>query len=650
MTNLAPSMRLKVKRDTFFIPDSNDSVYFRNNSCSFRIEGRTINQWVEKLLPMFNGEHTLEDLTNGLSVEHRDQIYKIAELLYQNGFVRDVSKDLPHQMPEQVLKKYAFQIEFLENVSDSGAHRFESYRQAKVLAIGSGPFFVSLIAALLESGLPKIHMLMMKSVPTNRQRLEELAAYASKTDPQVELEEVSLGSESIDSLREVLRPFDWILYTSQEGDIDELRILHTFCREEKKVLLPAIVLQQVGLAGPSVHPDSEGCWESAWRRLHHSALSQDSQSYGSSSTAVATLANVIVFELFKKVTGVAESVRNNQFYLLNLETLEGNWHSFIPHPLITETSAKRVQDPDLLLERHSGRNESSGLLSYFSSLTSEISGIFHIWEEGELKQLPLAQCRVQVADALSEGPTPLLTDITCTGMTHEEARREAGLAGIEAYVSRMTELPITSPQKEVNITVDSQEFVGVGAGETVAEGIARGLQKCLTEELEKQRVNQKLRVFRFQLNKVEDEQCLFYLQALTTMKGAPKLGMGEEMCGFPVVWVGTGEHWYSSVGLNVTMALRKALQQALSTEQNKAAYLETKELKKTSVLLEEKDSKSLVIPACEETPSREMLKSAMQVLKYHHKQLLVLDLALEPFLKKQLAGVFGVLFQKEESK
>ena len=31
MENMTPSMRLKVKRDTFFLPEPNRGVYFRNN-------------------------------------------------------------------------------------------------------------------------------------------------------------------------------------------------------------------------------------------------------------------------------------------------------------------------------------------------------------------------------------------------------------------------------------------------------------------------------------------------------------------------------------------------------------------------------------------------------------------------------------------
>lgn len=654
MTNLNPSMRLKVKRDTFFLPDPNSGVYFRNNLSSFRMEGSTIDKWIEKLIPMFNGEYTLGNLTDGLPGPYRDRVYEIAEVLYRNGFVRDVSQDRPHQLANQILKKYATQIEFVDSFVDSGAYRFQAYRQARVLAVGSGPFFVSLVSSLLESGLPKFQVLITDTVKTNRRRLMELAAHARKTDPEVAVEEVTRKKEGVCSWREIVQPFDSILFVSQEGAVEELRLLHKVCREEKKVFLPAIFLQQVGLAGPLVHPDFDGCWESAWRRMHQSVLCKNEQLPAFSSTAGAMLANVIVFELFKEVTGVTELEPKNQFFLLDLDTLEGNWHSFMPHPLVTgRTSAKWVEDFEMRLEQGFSRGEPGELLLYFNRLTSEESGIFHIWEEGDLRQLPLAQCRVQAVDPLSEGPAELLPDIVCTGLTHEEARREAGLAGIEAYVSRMAGLLVKTlpPHQEVESSmVEPQEFVGVGTGETFAESVCRGLQRCLEEELRKQQINQKNVVVRVQLGAVKDERCRFYLQALTTMQGAPMIGLGEEVSGFPVVWVGTSDGWYGSAGLNITMALRKALQQALMKAQNQAANLTKQSLEVSSVLLEEKVPKTLVIPEREETTQSEVLQSAMQVLERNGKRLLVFELALEPFLKEKLAGVFGVLLREEESR
>ncbi|WP_144548527.1 putative thiazole-containing bacteriocin maturation protein [Bacillus sp. X1(2014)] len=652
MTSLNPSMRLKVKRDTFFLPDSNNGVYFRNNISSFRMEGSTIDQWVEKLIPMFNGEYTLGNLTEGLPGPYRDRVYEIAEVLYRNGFVRDVSQDYPHQLEAQVLKRHASQIEFVDSFVNSGAYRFQTYRQAKVLAVGSGPFLVSLVSSLIESGLPKFKLLITDTVPTNRRRLLELVDHARKSDPEVEIEEVKLKEDRVSFWRECVQPFDSILYVSQEGNLEALRLLHTVCREEKKILLPAICIQQVGIAGPLVKPDSEACWESAWRRLHHSALFKDQELSAYSSTAGAMLANVIVFELFKEVTGVTEQEQQNQFFLLDLDTLEGNWHSFTPHPLVTgRISAKWVDDYDRRLEQKLSTGEPSQLLLYFYQLTSKETGIFHRWGEEELKQLPLAQCRVQAVDPLSDGPAVLLRDIVCSGLTHEEARREAGLAGIEAYASRMIDLCVTNlhPYQKVEGRIqDWEEFVGVGAGETFAEGVCRGLQKCLEEEMNIQQRDQKISVKGVHLSAVEDERCRFYLQSLTTMQGAPHIGLGEEVSGFPVVWVNTSDGWYRSADLNITMALRKALQQALFKVQNSEGSITAQAFDESTLCLEEKVSQSIVIPACEERIQFKDLQAAMDVLKQNHKQLSVFEQEIEPFLKEGLAGVFGVLLREEE--
>ena len=63
------------------------------------------------------------------------------------------------------------------------------------MAIGSGSFFISLVSALMEAGLPTFHVFITDSVPTDRQRLKELVAHARKTDSDVAVDEVQLERE-----------------------------------------------------------------------------------------------------------------------------------------------------------------------------------------------------------------------------------------------------------------------------------------------------------------------------------------------------------------------------------------------------------------------------------------------------------------------
>lgn len=611
------------------------------------MEGDTIHQWIEKLIPMLNGEYTMGYLTHGLTENYKKRVYEIAETLYKNGYVRDLSQDLPHQLNSRILEKYATQIEFIESFVDSSAYRFQKYRQAKVLAVGSGPFFVSLVSALIESGLPKFQFIVTDSIHTNLTHLHEVVEHARKKDQEISIEQIPFQKENSESFwRETMRPFEWILYTSQDGNIEELKNLNQLSKEEGKTFLPAIYLQHVGLAGPLVHPESDGCWESAWRRIHQSALQKNRHRKPFSSIAGSLLANVIVFEFFKKATGVAESNQGNQIYHLDFETLEGDWFSFITHPLLVKRHVvvKRVENLHSRLIQISDKERSSSrLLPYFSSLTSKEIGIFHTWQERNLSQLPLTQCFVQAVNPLSEGPAELLPEVACSGITHEEAQREAGLTGIEMYVSKLIDLSVTNA-----FNVGKNKFIGIGAGETIQEAICRGLQGYLDEELRKRKINHLNTIYPLQLGTIEDKCCKFFLDALTTMNGEPKIALGEEIVGFPVIWVKSNGHWYSSVGLNTTMAIRYALQQVLMDTQNQVNVTKKQVNQPSCVFFKEQEYR-LDIPSSEEITQSVLLQSSIKVLNQNRKGLLVFDLSIEPFLKTELAGVYGVQLGEEES-
>ncbi len=624
---LSPSMRLKVNRDTFFSPDAKDSVYFRNNSGSFRMQGKSINQWVEKLLPMYSGDFSLRDMTDGLPEPYRDRVYEITETLYKNGFLRDLSQDSPHDLKEEILKKYSSQIEFLNSSGGSGAYRFQEYRKANVLAIGAGPIFLSLVSALLESGLPTFHTMITGSMPTNRKRLSELTVQARKTDPEVALSTISQAERGI-SWHDLIEPFDCVLYVSQQGEVEELCTIQSACRNGKKMFIPAVSLDGFGIAGPVVHSGSEVGWETAWQSIHHTVFEKAQRSDSSSSTAGAMLANICAFELFKKITEVTGTDRH-QFYLLDLFTLDGKWHPFLPQP----NTRERIEwmDEEEIFEK---QNRDTNLFLSFSQLTSEVSGVFHRWIERDLNQIPLSQCEIQVVDPLSEGPAELLPAQICIGLTHEEARREAGLTGLERYGERFIE--------KLQMQDRAEKFVGIGAGETPAEGVFRAVQKCLLEELQTRTENP--RVSRVSLTKVTDQHCQYYLKVLKTMDREPEIYFGRETAGFPVIWIKVKNRWYGSTGLNPTIALRNTLQHAVMKGQNKETNLATQVIELSQVSVQEIAPVEIEIWPSEMVES---LQNGLETLQKNRRKLDVFRLPMEPLLKKEQAVMVGVMLRKE---
>lgn len=628
MGQVQPWMRLKVKGDTYFLRDPDGGgVYFRNNEGSFHLQGGRIDLWVERLIPLLDGNRTLQDLTDGLPRQHRDRVYELADVLHHNGFLRDVSQDRPHRLPEELLRTYASSIEFLDHFGQSGGFRFQTFRESKGLVIGCGSFLTALVAKLLASGLQTVRFLCTDGEPTDRQRLTDLLANARPRDGELSLEEITLPPE------QAVPTADWVLCAAQERHLEDLRFFHTICRDACKPFLPVWLYRDTGLVGPFVRPDSTACWESARRRLHRAFLEKGSLS-ATSVTEETLLANLAVFEMFKAVS-LPEFPWGQRIYLLNRETLEGDWRAFVPHPLANGSALPRparIAAPEQLPAAEEAPREE--MLSFFHLLTSEETGIFCCWDEGELKQLPLTQCRVQAVDPLSPGPADVLPEVVCTGLTHEEARREAGLAGIEAYVGRLAE------SLSLDAT-DATGVAGIGAGGTLAEALARGLQHCLQIELAKRHQSESPELTPIETEALEDERIRYMWHALTALStDRPQIGSGSDVFGFPTIWVKRDGNWYVGVGFNPTLALRHALEQAL--QENSPSPPCTPTVKK--------GTRSLTISPFSEANRKALLQDALQTLHRQGLRVEVYDLALEPFLREGLAGVLGVTVRKEEGK
>jgi len=637
MVNVKPSMRLKVKKGTFFMPEPDGSVYFRNNAGSFRMEGKAIHQWVEKLIPMLNGEHSLADLTEGLPQPYHARVYEMTDVLYNNGFLRDVSEDRPHELHPQVAEKFASQIEFLESFGDSASFRFQQYRQKKVVAAGEGSMLLGLVSALLSSGLSRFHVILTDENESSRRRVRELEAWAGETDPEVR---ISIALEPPFSWEQEVEPYDAVFYASHQDHLEERKTLLTACHQKDKWFIPILCSGTEGFAGPMERPGADYGFESAWRSLHRKEADEEAPERSISSPAAAMLTNVAVFEWFKKMTGVPDVHPSNHMFVLTDETLEGKWHPFKPHPLVTgHIAAERVED---VLEKTKDKeaDPEKEWFFYFSEMASGLLGIFRHYEEGDLPQLPLSQCEVQAVDIQSVDSHP---GMICAAMTHEEARREAGLAGIEQYLSPLKKEILNS----LEAAKDPTARLYLGAGEA---GTRTALSRMLTNLLEEDLhvTGAEMTPARLELNRIEDDQCRFYYQALQTLKKNVELGIGEDAYGFPVVWTkARNQKWYGSVGFTRTLALREALRRTLMEEQNPGRALVSEAC---FVQVKDKDGvvQSLDIPSCE-SDEPEILMSVIQRLKSSHQDLFFIKVTMDPFKDDGIIDLFGVVVREEET-
>lgn len=639
MKGVQPWMRLKTKTDTFFLPGADGAVYFRNNEGSFRMEGTAIASWIEKLLPVFDGQQTMASLTDGLPTPYRDRIYEIAGILHDNGYLRDVSGDAAYSLPDQVLAHYAPQIEFVDNAVGSGASRFETYRKSKVLIVGGGDMLISLARSLFESGLSSVHMVVTDGSAEITASLRDALTQFDQLDEAVAVDDWTERARDTEAFLDVLRTMDAVLYVSSDVDLDELRRIESICRGAHVSLSTAVGIDRLGIvvsgtsAGDS--PDMIPTFDAVWRRIHRTVLDRDLHISGFSETSAAILANVLVFERFKSITGV-DSSPGHRVYTLNAETLEGQWHDVIPAPDLPIPDVAAIQPIKQIHERLTDESQRDlpERLAYFSRITDQTTGMFHVWDEGSLLQLPLAQCRVRPIDPLSVGPANLLAEILCTGMTHEDARCEAGLAGIEAYVRRL-----------VSQGEQGGRVMGIGAGWTTAEALGRGLHDGLARAFQRTVRIGPITIRSVRLREVRDENCAFYLRSLRAVDAEMVVGHGENVFGFPVVWVGANGRFVGSVGFCESMALQHALAYALRCESQGVDSVTLSDHRcaiATEIDVEGSDADSVIDVDPWPGMNAEQVTAALTRIERLGEKITVLDLALEPFLKEPLAGVMGV--------
>ena len=450
-----------------------------------------------------------------------------------------------------------------------------SKQEKGVLAIGSGSMLDSLVKTWHDAGYSAltIYTIGAESLDqvafTGHQEPDEPGRLSSNVTKNTEQKDLKQDWCSI------IRPYRFILYAAQLEDLTEWRDLQDGCELEGKPLLPAITLRGVGLVGPLLDVDGSARPEAVWRSLHPTVFRSEDEQQSFSLTSLHILTTLIVHEYHREVTAGREGNCRDQCYILNPNSLTGSWHSIRSHHFDVERGIKaacRISAVDEVITASTERMNESDWYTSFADITSSSIGIFHKWEEAGTVQLPLAQCIVQPIDPASESFVRLLPAIICSGLTHEEARRESGLAGLEAYAARI--LPWLFPVSEN----DHVAAIGVGAGCEAAEAVGRGIRACLTKRLQ-DRIDRsrygasQMIVSRLRFEHVADSRCQYYLQSLGIMGDESIIAVGEPLLGYPVVWVYSRDNWYGSVDVDFTIALRQSLQKALNQVEGHASDL-----------------------------------------------------------------------------
>ena len=445
-------MRPKILPDTFYLP-LQDGICIRNNRATLTLKGKTLYRWLEHLVPYFTGQYSLEEITGGLDDSRKSMVSELVETLFNHHFLADVSLDQPHSLSQDELSTYASEIAFIETFQPSAARRFEDFRHLRVLIIGSGMSNTTLIRACLHGGIKTLAV-----IQTTEEDGISLISDASRLflprDSSQYVQELEAPCwEDERAVAQIIEPFDAILHITDCPMLARVRLLNTLCLEQKKILLQSCFVDDRAWIGPLVKPESEGCWECAWRRLQ-STLQNEPQlaryamrnyralppSRWFASPAAALAANHLVFELFKLQTQAGPLETASTIVSVNLETLTSSTHAFTPHPHCQACQHPSAPGASAFLEQIESIQQLEPIdETVFSKQAVRCidsrSGIITAIDEGNFEQFPLAVCKVQCSS-----PTPLKQlEVIAVGNNFHSARQRATRRACELYAANVVD-------------------------------------------------------------------------------------------------------------------------------------------------------------------------------------------------------------------
>ena len=259
-------MRPKLVHDFFYVR-LDGGAYLKSSSGTLNLRGHAVYDWIDRLAPLLDGEHSMSEIVAGASAERRGMIEQLVDVLARNGMVTDREKQQPHGLTGRELDVYAEEIAFLDSVAGSGAHRFERFRYRPVLVTGSGTSLTALTHAVLQLGAAEVDVSVDgDDTAAEAQRRAELLALLRKKDPRLRLGQVpALTGESVETIRRRLDGYAAVIHCADHPSTALVGYLNRAVAGTGTALLQSVVAHGAVWLGP-MSTASPGCWECAWRR------------------------------------------------------------------------------------------------------------------------------------------------------------------------------------------------------------------------------------------------------------------------------------------------------------------------------------------------------------------------------------------------
>lgn len=317
---LRPSVRAKepseihprLRNDALFFP-LRDGVMLRSDQQSFFLYGDSVYPMLNALAPLLSGEHSLQEICADLEPRSRESLIELINVLLEGGILKDQAQE-KSLLRDDIRRRFKDQIEFIAHLANDPLHRFEEFRQSRLLLIGSGSSFARCAASLVGYGLKDLFALPTGADPQDLNGARSVASglESEGIDASVRL----VGRFEPDSRLLDLKKLSILVYCTDSPSLTDLQLISRWSDESCVRVLPGFVLGNQAIMGPAMEPEAGGCWVCGLFRIVDDLGNQDRRTLfrkhlfstmpvqlAPSDVMARMLGDDIAFEAFKILIG-----------------------------------------------------------------------------------------------------------------------------------------------------------------------------------------------------------------------------------------------------------------------------------------------------------------------------------------------------------
>jgi len=256
-------------RKNFDIVQDNISIIFKSEHNKIKFEGKDIQNFIQKVIPLLNGDNTVYDIIRKLNDFNKEDIEKCLDLLEKNNIIEDMDSkndiilDESKKPQTQLFKELGIPL----NIS------LKRLINTKIAIVGLGGYGSYITLSLANEGITKLKCLdnsivrnediylstLYKEIDIGKKKEEVIKKYFEKFK-EIEIETFCNDEINSEELKKWISGRDLVICCIDKGYSSIFFWLNKICLDLNIPLLYASIEGMEGTIGPLIIPNVTACY------------------------------------------------------------------------------------------------------------------------------------------------------------------------------------------------------------------------------------------------------------------------------------------------------------------------------------------------------------------------------------------------------